>query len=518
MNSDPAYYRTASRTMPLTTDPLELFKAAAGGRADTALLESRDGNGRNNTQSILLLQSALRIEGHGREVHLIPLTENGKRVIEALSPELNGLVEISHDADIVKVAFPSMDPTLSEFERLKAPGPADVLRLLALRETSGEELPLMLLGMFGYDFLDTFEQLPEAKRDNLNTPNMVFELPELLLHVDHPSEKIELRTFGYLGNAPDEVLLDETAALLAGLPATKPGPPATSIPSTLPSNLEIDLNDEEYGDIVATLKQNIVAGDVFQIVPSRTFHLPCDNPISAYRHLRHMNPSPYLFYLNAGSFTLFGSSPETCVRVDGDPKNVTLFPIAGTRPRGRKPDGSIDPDLDNRLEAELKLHKKELAEHMMLVDLARNDVARICEPGTRKVSRLLEIERYSHVMHLVSLVEGKLKSGFDALHAYLATMNMGTLTGAPKVEAARLLRLHESDKRGPYGGAVGYLTSSGDMDTAIIIRSAVVKDGTAYVRAGAGVVYDSDPQAEADETSGKANAVLQAILAAGGDA
>ena len=190
---------------------------------------------------------------------------------------------------------------------------------------------------------------------------------------------------------------------------------------------------------------------------------------------------------------------------------VEIRPIAGTALRGRNADGTIDLDLDGRREAALRLDEKELAEHMMLVDLARNDVARVALPGTRYVSRLLTVDRYVHVMHLVSYVQGALDRGLDALHAYVSAMNMGTLVGAPKIEAAGLIRRLEPTKRGPYGGAVGYLKVNGDMDTAIIIRSATVHDGIAHVRAGAGVVHDSVPESEALETRRKARAVLESL-------
>jgi anthranilate synthase component 1 len=192
-----------------------------------------------------------------------------------------------------------------------------------------------------------------------------------------------------------------------------------------------------------------------------------------------------------------------------------LRPIAGTAARGRRADGSLDTELDARLQAALLTDTKELAEHMMLVDLARNDVARVSRAGTRRVSRLLTVDRYQHVMHIVSEVEGELAPGLDALHAYAASMNMGTLVGAPKIRAAELLRHHEPSRRGPYGGAVGYLTHRGEMDTAIVIRSALVQHGVAHVRAGAGVVLDSDPVREADETRRKAASVLQALAGGG---
>jgi anthranilate synthase component 1 len=259
------------------------------------------------------------------------------------------------------------------------------------------------------------------------------------------------------------------------------------------------------------LKQHIVAGDVFQIVASRTFTLPCPDPLGAYARLRQANPSPYLFYVAGRDAVVFGASPETAIKVHGSPRRVTIRPIAGTAARGRSAGGDIDVDLDSRREAALHLDQKETAEHMMLVDLARNDVARVSRPGTRQVTRLLTVDRYAHVMHLVSEVEGTLAEGQDALHAYAAAMNMGTLVGAPKIRAAQILREVEPSRRGAYGGAVGYLSHDGAMDTAIVIRAAVVREGLAEVRAGAGIVFDSDPDEEARETRRKAEAVLRAI-------
>ncbi len=211
------------------------------------------------------------------------------------------------------------------------------------------------------------------------------------------------------------------------------------------------------------------------------------------------------------SFTLLGASPETAIRAVGNPRQVTIRPIAGTAPRGRAASGAMDPELDARRQAALMTDPKELAEHLMLVDLARNDVARVSRPGTRRVTRLLTVERYQHVMHLVSEVVGELADGLDGLHAYAASLNMGTLVGAPKIRAAELLRQHELTKRGCYGGSVGYLAHDGSLDTAIVIRSAFVKDSIARVRAGAGVVLDSDPMTEAAETRHKAAAVLRAL-------
>ena len=221
-----------------------------------------------------------------------------------------------------------------------------------------------------------------------------------------------------------------------------------------------------------------------------------------------------MFYLQDSEFCIFGASPESALKYQQSNRQVEIYPIAGTRPRGFNADGSLSPDLDSRIELDLRLDKKELAEHIMLVDLARNDIARVSQPGTRHVADLLKVDRYSHVMHLVSRVCGTLEHELDALHAYQACMNMGTLSGAPKVKATSLIREVEGKRRGSYGGAVGYLTGDGDMDTCIVIRSAFVKNSQAQIQAGAGVVFDSDPQSEANETRQKAQAVINAIYEA----
>ncbi|WP_257980731.1 anthranilate synthase component 1, partial [Aeromonas salmonicida] len=280
--------------------------------------------------------------------------------------------------------------------------------------------------------------------------------------------------------------------------------------------MSVDKSDKQFCAEVEKLKGFIRRGDIFQVVPSRCFSLPCPSPLAAYRRLKQTNPSPYMFYVQDENFTLFGASPESAVKFCAASRDVEMYPIAGTRRRGFNPDGSINRDLDGRIELELRQDEKEVAEHLMLVDLGRNDIARISEPGTRYVKELLKVDRYSHVMHLVSKVVGTLRSDLDALHAYQACMNMGTLTGAPKIRASELIRMVEGKRRGSYGGAVGYINGAGEMDTCIVIRSAFVKDGVAHVQAGAGVVYDSKPQAEADETRAKAAAVLAAIAASHG--
>jgi anthranilate synthase component 1 len=271
------------------------------------------------------------------------------------------------------------------------------------------------------------------------------------------------------------------------------------------------MNNFKYGSIIKKLQKLIQKGEIFQVVPSRKFYLPCPNPLSAYQKLKKSNPSPYMFFMQDQDFTLFGASPESSLKYDEKTRKIELYPIAGTRPRGRTKDGNLDLDLDSRIELEMRTNHKELAEHLMLVDLARNDLARICKPGSRYVSDLVRVDRYSHVMHLVSRVIGELREGLDALHAYASCMNMGTLTGAPKVRAMQLIAEYEKEKRGSYGGAIGYFTDLGNLDTCITIRSAYVEKGIATIQAGAGIVYNSIPEDEVNESLNKAQAVINAI-------
>jgi anthranilate synthase component I len=523
-----------TRTLTLCPDPIELFQRLAKDSNDTLLLETADtaqnidsklGSGVVAGKSILVTKSALHIVCKAEKVILRALSPNGKALLNWVADACDALpcVWVEEKLEIASVAHAGGD----EEARLKSAGPLDFLRWLceSLTDTLAEPSTApFLAGVFAYDLLASFEELPPANSDPLGTSDYEFWLPERCIWIDHNHRRTVLVAYVYGGSHRESSYADALDDIRTMLDAAKES--TASIPSTLGQKTyglnsapaETDMSDEDYAALVVTLKKHIVEGDVFQIVPSRTFKVPCPDSLAAYRQLRSLNPSPYMFYLQASDFTLFGASPETALKVDGRPSRVTIHPIAGTRPRGRRKDGSVDLDLDNRLEAELRLNEKEVAEHMMLVDLARNDAARVCEPGTRRVDRLLSVERYSHVMHLVSEISGELRHDLDALHAYLATMNMGTLVGAPKVKAAQLLRRYEATRRGPYGGAVGYLSLDGRMDTAIIIRSALVVDGEAYIRAGAGVVYDSDPMAEADETRRKAAAVITAIERAASEA
>ena len=501
------------RRIPAPPDRLALYAALSedAKRTDTMLLERSAG------PSLLLDSAAVRAECRGGEVVLQALSPNGEGVLAAVRDRFSDRIADASPATLT-LRFPPMSGDDAE-ERLLAASPFDVLRMLTggLASASAEEpFTIACLGVVAFDHVDLFETLPAAAEDPLDFPDYVFWLAEALVVLEpEGGARVVCTAFG----SDDEEAADRAyfsaAERLSALVERCAGAhgyrlPAAPAESREPATVAVDLDDEAYRAVVARLREQIADGEVYQIVPSRTFRAACPDPLNAFAAIRDLDPSPYQFFVAGRDHTLFGASPETSVRVfrkDGGTA-VEVKPIAGTRRRG--PNG----DADDRLEAEMRLDHKETAEHMMLVDLARNDVARISLPGTRRVERLMTVERYARVMHLVSSVVGVMRDGYDALHALQACLNVGTLSGAPKLRATQLLRENEITKRGPYGGAVGWINGDGMMDTGVIIRSAVVKDGTAYVRAGAGVVYDSDPQAEADETRRKASALLS-VLARG---
>jgi anthranilate synthase component 1 len=513
-------------------DPLALYAALsdAGRTAGTFLLESAETGAGSGERSLLGVSTALRIVCTGRIVEIAARSANGRSLLPWIARRLEQQApDATLTPELFRASFPPPPPgPRDEASRGRLGSPLDALRCVVF----GPELLAhptdacyLAAGVFSYDLIELFEDLPAGRPEPSPTPHFEFCVPDRLIIIDHVRNRTLLVANAFGGADGDANYHDAVAAigeLLRAVEAIQGSRPAKSEfrpgghESRLPvPESRVDLSDAQYADLVRRLKQHIVAGDVFQVVASRTFTLPCPDPLAAYSRLRAANPSPYLFYVAGDTTTLFGASPETAVKVHGNPKRVTIRPIAGTAARGRAADGQLDADLDARREAALRLDEKETAEHMMLVDLARNDVARVSRPGTREVRRLLTVDRYAHVMHLVSEVEGILAEQHDALHAYAAAMNMGTLVGAPKIRAAQLLREVERTRRGAYGGAVGYLTNDGSMDTAIVIRAAVVRNGIAAVRAGAGIVFDSDPASEALETRRKAEAVLRAIAAAG---
>ena len=521
-------------------DPLVLYRRLSDGgqRPGTFLLESAETGAGAGERSLIGIGSALRITCAGRIVSIEALSANGRSLLPWIEERLSAIglgsgPIVTVTAGAIRADFPAPpDGDRDEAARGKLLSPLDALRAVVFGVrllTHPIDACHLAAGVFSYDLVELFETLPGGGPEPAVTPHFEFVVPDRLIIVDHLRHRTLLVANAYGGAGAEANYHDAVRAigdLLAAVEqatgtrqqaadssrasSVSPGSPVFSV-----APFPADLSDEDYASLVVRLKQHIVAGDVFQIVASRTFTAPCPDPLAAYARLREANPSPYLFYVVGRDSVVFGASPETAVKVHGVPRRVTIRPIAGTAPRGRTSTGAIDGDLDARREAALRLDEKETAEHMMLVDLARNDVARVSRPGTRQVTRLLTVDRYAHVMHLVSEVEGVLADGQDALHAYAAAMNMGTLVGAPKIRAAQILREVETTRRGAYGGAVGYLNHDGAMDTAIVIRAAVVRGGIARVRAGAGIVFDSDPASEALETRSKAEAVLRAIAAAG---
>ena len=491
--------RHTTRSVKYHADAANLFAHLGGTTTpDTILLESADITTRSGIQSVAVLRAALRVTCSGERVRVEPLTSFGRTVADRVREQL-GEYHVGSDT----YAFPAAAAAASanERERLTATSTVEVLRALS---TFG-----FLAGGFAYDYLETFEAL-SAVAEGANTyPDYQFVLAEVLLRIDHQSQTATLTGFD----------LEEFAERIDAASPSPPRTPAQRPGGTLTARA--DIPDTQFCADVERLKEHIYNGDIYQVVPARSFITDCPDAFAAYLQLRATNPSPYMFYqrgvdTHGAEFELFGASPESNLKYSSADREVQLYPIAGTRPRGLAEDGTVDHELDTRMELQLRTDAKEVAEHTMLVDLARNDVARVAEPGTRRVAELLQVDRYSRVMHLVSRVTARLAGDLDALDAYRACMNMGTLTGAPKLRATSLIRSLEGTRRGSYGGAVGYLDSNGDFDTCIVIRSAYVTGGCAVVQAGAGAVRDSNPQSEADETVHKAYAVLNAIALAAG--
>ncbi len=486
--------------------PCALY-AALGAGPDTALFESMAG------PSLLMRHAAVRAECHGEQVTMRALSPNGASLLRRLRDALPGSIA-GADALTLGVRIPR-SRSLDAEQRLLAPSPLHAIRALLRTAMPESEEPFaaLAIGVVAFDHAAAGEDLPDNAEDHLGFPDYVFWVPEsLVLFEPGMAPRILCAAF----DDPDPGCTarnhHDAVARLARIADTCERA-LTVAPSGAPAagavDAEADLDDAAYMAVVRRLKGEIAAGEVYQIVPSRTFRTACPDPLRAFEALRQVESHSYRFFVQGTDFTLLGASPETSVRLfkqDGVGM-VEVRPIAGTRSRGRT------GDEDDRLESELRLDDKELAEHMMLVDLARNDVARISVAGTRRVAKLMSVERYARVMHLVSSVTGHLRAGLDAFDALAACLNVGTLTGAPKIRAMQLLRETERTRRGPYGGAIGWVNGRGGMDTAVVIRSAVVRDGVAYVRAGAGVVHDSDPQAEADETRRKASALLSVLAA-----
>ena len=528
---------------------------------NTVLLESADIASKQHLTTIAVLAASAQITCTGDTVTLKALdTTDGPQALKAVAQYLSSAVTRQSDSELV-LHLPSVaEDSAEEHARLRERSTMEPLRILTDQVVAHPHLPLVA-GAVAFDYLGTYESLPSVA-DGANTcPDYLFFNARIILVVDHPSGSCQLvgasLDAAQLSAQMDalEAAINELPAQAASAPAEQAAPaqqttqapsaqqaafpeaqaePAPSAQQAAPPEAQATLapsaqqatedtitayptmSDADFCELVAKMQQHIAIGDAYQVVPSRGFVIDCPQPLQTYRYLHDADPSPYMFYIATDDFELFGASPESSLLHSAKTGQVAIRPIAGTRPRGFAPDGSIDHELDIRLELELRSDAKEVAEHVMLVDLARNDVARISAPGTRKVTQLLRVDRYSRVMHLVSEVTGQLASDLHPLDAFRASMTMGTLTGAPKLRAAELIRQYEGTRRGSYGGAVGYLRGDGELDTCIVIRSAFARGGKAIVQAGAGVVSDSVPQREADETAHKASNVLRAIAAAQG--
>jgi anthranilate synthase component 1 len=386
-------------------------------------------------------------------------------------------------------------------ERFSARDPLEALRTVLpdVRGAVGGPLPLASgVGYLAYEVAARWERLPMPESDPVGLADAFFHLPDVLIVFDHLAQSARMVTFD--DERAGDRLTELTERLGDPVEGERPRPLSDDRRAEA---VDDPASRERYEAGVARLVGEIHAGEMLQAVLARRFTLPTARaPFDVYRSLRRINPSPHLFYIDLDGAVLLGASPELLVGVRD--REVVTRPIAGTRPR------SEDPVRDGELEAQLVTDKKELAEHAMLVDLGRNDVGRVARPGSVLVPVLRAVERYSHVMHLVSEVRGELAEGLDAFDAVRSTFPAGTLTGAPKVRAMQSIAALEGERRGPYGGAVGFFSPS-DVEAAITIRSAVIRDGLAHVHAGAGIVADSDPGREAAETWSKAGALMAAL-------
>ena len=463
------------RVADLETPVGAFLKLTGGAQANAFLLESIEGGAARGRYSAI-----------GMAPDLIWRCRNGKAEINRHA--------LSAPHGFVPVAGNALDSLRATINECRMAVPAGLPPIAA-----------GLFGYLGYDLVRLIEKLPATKPDVLGIPDAVMTRPTLMAVFDHVRDTLMLCAPIWPGADPQtaweaaNARLDEAEAAL-DRPVPRPAPPAD-----LPALPQPDSNFTEASYIAAVerAKDYIRAGDCFQIVPSQRFSVPFAlPPFALYRALRRINPAPFLFFCDFGGFAAVGASPEILVRTrDGA---VTVRPLAGTRRRG------ATPEEDRALEAELLADPKERAEHLMLLDLGRNDVGRVSEIGSVKVTAQFQVERYSQVMHIGSEVQGRLRAGLDALDAYCAGFPAGTLTGAPKIRAMEIIEELEPSRRGLYAGGVGYFGADGGMDTCIALRTALVKDGVMYVQAGAGVVADSDPKAEYEETRQKARALFRA--------
>jgi anthranilate synthase component 1 len=451
------------------------LKLIEPGRGDF-LLESVEGGSTRGRHSLIGLAPDLLFRAHG---HAAEINRHWATDRDAFEP----------------CAAQTLDALRALVAECRADVPAELPRALAC-----------LVGYFGYETIGLVEDLPQPAVDPLGLPDMIFVRPTVVLVFDRLTDALHLVAPAWPDPSrdPDAIVaeaeerLDAVAAKLAGTPVPAPIRADVAEPAYTPA-----LPEGRYGEMVAAAKDYILAGDIFQVVLAQRFSTPFAlPPFELYRSLRRINPSPFLYHLDLPGFALIGSSPEILVRVRDE--EVTIRPIAGTRPRGK----TAAEDEANRIG--LLADPKERAEHLMLLDLGRNDVGRAAAPGSVRVTASYGVEFYSHVMHIVSNVVGTLSPDKDALDALFAGFPAGTVSGAPKVRACQIIAELEPERRGAYAGGVGYFSPDGSMDSCIVLRTAVVKDGTIHVQAGAGIVADSVPEYEQRECEAKAGAILAA--------
>jgi anthranilate synthase component 1 len=459
--------------------PISAYRKLAGGRSGTFLLESAEHGGVWSRYSFIGVQSAATLS-----------ERDGKAVWTGIGPD-------DHPDD----PLAALHDAAARLQTPRRPGLPPL--------TGG------LVGYLGYDAVRRMEKLPELATDDLAMPELHFLLATDIAVLDHRDGSIVLIANVIRGLTPEvdadpKAAYADAVARLESMTADLAKPAEPSVATLVrPSGLAYDERSTkaDYMSWVEAAKEHIRAGDCFQIVVSQRFEMDCSaDPLDVYRALRTSNPSPYMYLLRFDDLDVVGSSPEALVKVEGG--RALMHPIAGTRPRG------ATPEEDAAFAADLFSDPKERAEHVMLVDLGRNDLGRVCAPGTVEVVDLMAVERFSHVMHLVSTVVGDVSPGISSLDVLCAAFPAGTLSGAPKVRAMEVIEELEPTRRGLYGGVVGYVDTAGDLDTAVAIRTVVMRNGRAYVQAGAGIVADSDPELEDAESRNKAAAVLAALAAA----
>ena len=460
--------------------PVSIFEKVCSGQNNCFLLESVTGGENKARYSIIGMKPDLIWESVGNNCKIAEnLREGRKPKFRKLNAE--SLVELEKTIDRCKIDIPT-------------------------------GLPPMVAGLFGYvsyDVIRLMENLPNTNNDALGVPDIRLIRPTVLIVLDSIKNELIVASPAWANEKQPlretydiSVKLIEQTVMQVALPRKKAK--TKKIPKPYLGRPVSNFTKTAYLNIINKAKNYIKSGDIFQVVPSQRWKMKYLLPgFSLYRSLRRTNPSPYMFYFDFNDFSIIGSSPEILVKVEND-EDVTIRPIAGTRPRG------LSERQDKALEKELLNDEKELAEHLMLLDLGRNDIGRVSEVGSVKITESFVIERYSHVMHIVSNVKGKLSKGINNVTALLSGLPAGTVSGAPKIRAMEIIDELESEKRGIFGGGVGYFGTSGHMDFCIAIRTAILKDQNLYLQAGGGVVFDSDAETEFQETVNKSKALLKA--------